>query len=1109
MGEFFYRFISSRLAVGSSVSIFFLLLAAAMFRIIPWWLFLVVVLLGVTGVAAYWIVKEWLALRRDKSFERGMSQQAETQIASRKARDRDAIRDMHERWKEGFDRLKSMQKRGRRAVYFLPWYLIIGKPATGKTTAIKNAGLHFPLGTPKTAGTGGTRNCDWFFTEEAILLDTAGRYADSDENQADRDEWIAFLRLLRKYRRDMPINGVMVAVAADDLLGRDRDEITEDARGMRSKLGELLEELGIQFPVYLLITKCDLVQGFTEFFGRLPKARLTELLGWTKESWETDDLLEELGGAFAGLRDRCRALRPVFLRDEENPTALRNVYLFPEELDALTKNLAQYCDVLFRETKYADSPFLRGMYLTSGMQTGTTVSRILGRLGLSAQASRVSEGSRSFFLQDFFQQRLKADDKLVAPTGRSTIRFRVAHNVGLAAAIGLCTLIGLFATASYVRNRTLLLSIEDAVVATRGLEAAAPADQMAQLDDYRAAIETLRYRNRHRSWLERFGLYSGAAAENPVVNRFMEAYDTVGYRPALGQADVGITDRESAQRAFAAFDALVSYLVVAGQAKYAPPSAGGESLAAWWNRIAVEDEAARDRFAAAYRFYLHEPWRREDNVEWQERATQDYETQRALVRENLPGLLTVDRVRHWLADGTPVRGTDFDLPPGAAGTAMVPAAFTPPAWEQRVRPMLHAVQEVEPAAAPTFATAYATRYYDSWRQFVLDLKQPQSGSRYDGRKYCEADSPYIAVLAAVHDATTSPFLTQPAQRREPAAEAEAEPKGDAPAAAAEAASNGKPIAGLEPPPWVPVLGRVVREREKYIEQMKPACNATGGLDDSCTGAVDLPFAPMRQWIRNTLLAVNAAEDPNDRRIREHVARLLDAPVDRAEYQSTTGCAGTLKGALVEALQRFPSRPPWTLDQVEAIFAPSGSVWAYCDQTLSRFFNCGSLSPKPSSPVHVPADITGFLRRADRIRRTFFNPGGGWRTHMIALESIPGTSETGALVTQTILEVFCSNSPEQPWRLSHRQTRVKKSLSWQPDQCGEARLQVTLGTPDGGASRVVEIVKPGPFGFLDLLRAAEVADNEFRWHFDEGVTAAFRVWLPDRGVFELAGVTLPQ
>lgn len=91
-------------------------------------------------------------------------------------------------------------------LYQLPWYVIIGAPGSGKTTALVNSGLQFPLadrfGKTALRGIGGTRNCDWWFTNEAVLLDTAGRYTTQESEQAqDAGEWLSFVDLLRKYRR--------------------------------------------------------------------------------------------------------------------------------------------------------------------------------------------------------------------------------------------------------------------------------------------------------------------------------------------------------------------------------------------------------------------------------------------------------------------------------------------------------------------------------------------------------------------------------------------------------------------------------------------------------------------------------------------------------------------------------------------------------------------------------------------------------------------------------------------------------------------------------------------------------------------------------------------
>ena len=53
-------------------------------------------------------------------------------------------------------------------------------------------------------GVGGTRNCDWWLTEEAIYLDTAGRYTSQLQS---RKEWQAFLQNLGSLRRQRPLFG--------------------------------------------------------------------------------------------------------------------------------------------------------------------------------------------------------------------------------------------------------------------------------------------------------------------------------------------------------------------------------------------------------------------------------------------------------------------------------------------------------------------------------------------------------------------------------------------------------------------------------------------------------------------------------------------------------------------------------------------------------------------------------------------------------------------------------------------------------------------------------------------------------------------------------------
>ena len=198
-------------------------------------------------------------------------------------------------------------------LYNLPWYVFIGAPGAGKTTALINSGLRFPLadrlGREAVRGVGGTRNCDWWFTDEAVFLDTAGRYT---TQQSDRDvdaaAWKSFLELLKKSRPRRPINGVLVTVSVADLLQQSAAEREAHAQALRTRVQELYQTLGLRIPVYVLVTKTDLLAGFSEFFSTLGKEERAQAWGFSlpygKEGLDPAPMSAELQRLERRLYDR-------------------------------------------------------------------------------------------------------------------------------------------------------------------------------------------------------------------------------------------------------------------------------------------------------------------------------------------------------------------------------------------------------------------------------------------------------------------------------------------------------------------------------------------------------------------------------------------------------------------------------------------------------------------------------------------------------------------------------------------------------------------------------------------------------------------------------------
>src|SRR3954453_9378160 len=252
---------------------------------------------------------------------------------------------LKERMKYALETLKAASGNKSGYLYDLPWYVIIGPPGAGKTTALVNSGLQFPLARGATpaaiAGVGGTRYCDWWFTEDAVLIDTAGRYTTQDSDaKTDKQSWFEFLDLLKKSRPRQPINGVMVAISLEDIMTLSTSELSAHADAIRARLLELHARLKVDFPVYALFTKGDLVAGFVEYFGFLSEAGRKQVWGATFQT--ADKSRNHVGDVpveFDALLERLTEEQLDRLQDEPAPNTRVSLFGFAAQMARLKQPL--------------------------------------------------------------------------------------------------------------------------------------------------------------------------------------------------------------------------------------------------------------------------------------------------------------------------------------------------------------------------------------------------------------------------------------------------------------------------------------------------------------------------------------------------------------------------------------------------------------------------------------------------------------------------------------------------------------------------------------------------------------------------------------------------
>jgi type VI secretion system protein ImpL len=336
----------------------------------PWWVGLAIVV-GLFGLwMGFLFLKKYFFRRREQRFVKQIIDQDESAIEGAPVHERQKLKDLQLRWQESIDLLRNsyLRKKGN-PLYVLPWYLVIGESGAGKTTAIKSSRLTSPLTeVASTPGITSTKNCDWWFFEEAIVLDTAGRYTIPIDEGPDREEWERFLTLLVKYRKREPINGLIVVVSADKIMDGAVDVLTDEGQSIRKRIDALMRILGARFPVYLMVSKADLIYGMVDFSLLLPEDTLNQAMGHLNETL-TNDCEEFLDEAMHTVSDRLKDIRLELINHIKSVDP--RVLIFPDEFERLQTGLLAFARGAFKESTYQETPLLRGIFFSSGHQEGT------------------------------------------------------------------------------------------------------------------------------------------------------------------------------------------------------------------------------------------------------------------------------------------------------------------------------------------------------------------------------------------------------------------------------------------------------------------------------------------------------------------------------------------------------------------------------------------------------------------------------------------------------------------------------------------------------------------------------------------------------------------
>lgn len=386
-------------------------------------------------------------LRRRVKTKLLASENKSAQLASQKI---DFKYELLEKWKSSVNLLKKSQlRRFGNPLYVLPWFMVMGESGSGKTSAITRSRL-----TPMLRETAQTRkivqtsNCDWWFFSEAVVIDTAGRYVSPDGTERDHEEWDYLLELFGKYRSREGLNGLVIAIDAPTLLAGDVTTIENRGRSLRDRLDQLMRLFEKRFPIYIMVTKCDQIYGFTEWAEQITDEQSKEAMGFLSEQTKgiTDEQMfaSEAIGTLSGRLERLRldlAVRGVALTPE--------ILLLPDEVMRLKDGMQLFLKAALGHNPYLEQPYLRGVFLTSARQELPLPSLLGKMLASGAPSNEGVAKAKGLFIHDIFSSILPKE-RNAALQGEIVSRWRrVTANMALVSWSSLCVAVLIFLVLSY------------------------------------------------------------------------------------------------------------------------------------------------------------------------------------------------------------------------------------------------------------------------------------------------------------------------------------------------------------------------------------------------------------------------------------------------------------------------------------------------------------------------------------------------------------------------------------------------------------------------------------------------------------------------------------
>lgn len=419
----------------------------------------------------------------------------------------------------------------------MPWYLVLGSQSVGKTTLLKNSSVDFLCILQAELALNDGISCTCWISDEAVFFDVPSNYIFQDNYT---ENWLALLLSIKKYRKNFPINRVILAFDYYNLFNFGRDELKRWSMNIHQCFGDIKKLLGYVPPIHLILTKLDQVPGFASFFS--PLNQEVKSLAWDiylPKVYTNKDKInyikERLNILYQKLAEKSLSCLSMQISYNDKILALR----YPYEFLQSHKPLINFLQILLKEERIHKSFDLDAIFFTgalNGKSNNENKDIVMPQL---SENLYLNFNDDAYFIGGAFRKILAFSKCFASDSKRWFDRkwFKITSTFALIVfiigMIGLFNIVqekntnflaqGVDISHQWMKNFSSSQSIQQQVINLIPLF-----NYLQKLNSYQMVIP----------WYMRIGLYRGKQLEPLIKELFLRSFPIIVMQPAVSMLEI-------------------------------------------------------------------------------------------------------------------------------------------------------------------------------------------------------------------------------------------------------------------------------------------------------------------------------------------------------------------------------------------------------------------------------------------------------------------------------------------------------------------------------------------------------------------------------------------